>query len=191
MQQHPTEGLLALFHMRGMADVPYRPMLVAYEHHMKTDLTGYPKNKRPRLPRLFSRIVAVADGFDAATSKRSYRTLPWPPDEVVREMRDNPARGYDPLLVKAFMNVTGIYPVGTVVILDTHEMAVVIAPNPDPKRVHHPVIKIVTDYMGIMLAEPKVHDLSEEDPATGQPLRSIIKTTDPDKYGIRVSDFFV
>ncbi|MBX6363231.1 MAG: HD domain-containing protein [Gemmatimonadetes bacterium] len=191
IQQHPTEGLLALFQMRGMTDVPYRPMLVAYEHHMKTDLTGYPKNKRPRTPRLFSRIVAVADGFDAATSKRSYRSLPWPPDEVVREMRDNPARGYDPLLVKAFMNVTGIYPVGTLVILDTHEMAIVVARNPDPKRVHHPIVKIITDYMGVRLAEPKVHDLSEVNPETGLPLRSIIKTTDPDKYGIRVSDYFV
>ena len=47
-------------------------------------------------------IVATADGFDAATSKRSYQSVPWPPDKVLAEMRDNPKRGYDPLLVKAF-----------------------------------------------------------------------------------------
>ncbi|HEY0304791.1 MAG TPA: HD domain-containing phosphohydrolase, partial [Longimicrobiales bacterium] len=130
MQQHPAEGLLSLFSMRGMSEVPYRAMLLAYEHHMKLDLTGYPKNKRARYPTLFTRIVAAADGYDAATSKRSYQSQPWPPDEVMREMRDNPHRGYDPLLVKAFINITGVFPVGTLCILDTNELAVVVARNP-------------------------------------------------------------
>ncbi|MEX0907908.1 MAG: HD domain-containing phosphohydrolase, partial [Gemmatimonadota bacterium] len=119
MQRHPTEGLLALFGMRGLSEMPYRAMLLAYEHHMKMDLSGYPRNLRPREPTLFSRIVATADGFDAATSKRSYQQQPYPADEVLREMRDNPRRGYDQLLVKALINVTGVFPVGTVAILDT------------------------------------------------------------------------
>jgi len=191
MQQHPVEGLLALFTMRGLSDVPYRAMCQAYEHHMKVDLTGYPKNRRPRTPRLFSRIVAVADGFDAATSKRSYRALPWPPDEVIREMRDNRSRGYDPLLVKALTNVTGIFPTGVLVILDTHELGVVVARNPDPARLHQPIIKIICNPMGIMLAQPETRDLSELNPDTGLPLRTIIKTTDPDRYGIRISDYFI
>jgi len=191
MQRHPTEGLLALFAMRGIAEVPYRAMLQAYEHHMKTDLTGYPRNIRNRAPTLFSRIVATADGFDAATSKRSYQQQPWPPDEVMREMRDNPRRGYDPLLVKALINVTGVFPVGTLAILDSHEMAVVTGRNPDPTRIHQPLVKIISDGFGQMLAEPIVVDLAELDPATGRPRRAIIKTTDPDAYGIRISDYFV
>ena len=191
MQQHPMDGLIALFSMRGMADLPFRAMLSAYEHHMKVDLTGYPKNRRPRTPRLFSRIVAVADGFDAATSKRSYRALPWPPDEVIREMRDNRSRGYDPVLVKALTNVTGIYPTGVVVVLDTYELAVVIARNPDPRRMHQPIVKIICNPMGIRLAEPETRDLAELSPDTGLPLRSIIKTIDPDRYGINIAEYFV
>lgn len=191
MQRHPTEGLLALFGMRGMAEVPYRAMLLAYEHHMKTDLTGYPRSVRPRKPTLFSNIVAVADGFDAATSKRSYQQQPWGADEVLREMRENPRRGYDPLLVKALINVTGVFPVGTLAILDTHEMAVVTKRHPDPTRVHQPLVKIISDSGGTMLAEPIDADLSEVDAATGSPRRAIIKTTDPDRYGIRISDYFV
>jgi HD-GYP domain-containing protein (c-di-GMP phosphodiesterase class II) len=191
MQQHPTEGLLSLFSMRGLSELPYRAMLLAYEHHMKIDLTGYPKNKRARKPTLFSRIVATADGFDAATSKRSYRSLPWPPDEVLREMRDNKSRGYDQLLVKAFTNVTGVFPVGTLVILDSSELAVVTARNPDPKRTHQPLVKIISDSMGTMVSDPETRDLSELNPATGKAMRSIIKTTDPDKYGIRIGDYFV
>jgi len=57
MKQHPTEGLLLLFDMHGFTDVPYCPMFMAYEHHMKIDLTGYPENTRSRKPGLFSRIV--------------------------------------------------------------------------------------------------------------------------------------
>jgi HD-GYP domain-containing protein (c-di-GMP phosphodiesterase class II) len=190
IQQHPAEGLIGLFSMRGLTDVPYRAMLLAYEHHMKVDLTGYPKNKRPRYPTLFSRIVQTADGFDAATSKRSYQSQPWPPDEVMREMRDNPRRGYDPLLVKAFINVTGVFPVGTMCILDTSELALVSARNPDINKIHQPIVKIISDGWGSMLAEPFTVDLSEIDPATGSPRRTIIKTTDPDKYGIRVAEYF-
>ena len=191
MQRHPTEGLLALFGMRGLQEVPYRAMLMAYEHHMKADVTGYPRNIRPRMPALFSRIVATADGFDAATSKRSYQHQPWPADEVMREMRDNPRRGYDPLLVKALINVTGVFPVGTVAILDSHELVVVTARNPDPTRVHQPLAKIIADKNGVMLAQPIPIDLSEAEPGADKAKRIIIKTIDPDTYGIRVSDYFL
>jgi HD-GYP domain-containing protein (c-di-GMP phosphodiesterase class II) len=191
MKQHPTEGLLSVFTMRGFGEPPFRAMLMAYEHHMRLDLSGYPPNRRPRHPTLFSRIVTVADGFDAATSKRSYQHIPFPPDRVLREMRDNAGRGYDPLLVKAFINVTGVFPVGTLVILDTHELAVVVARNPDRDKVHHPVVRIISDAIGMPLAEPIMADLSEVDPATGNLRRAIIKTTDPEKYGITVADYFV
>jgi len=189
LMEHPTEGLIALFQMHGFHDVPYRQMLVAYEHHMKTDFTGYPPVRRARSLGLFSRIVAVADGFDAGTSVRSYQYRPWAPDEVLREMRDNPRRGFDPLLVKALMSATGVFPVGTLVILDTFELAVVTRANPDPKRPHQPEVKVLADGMGMPLSEPIVARLDELDDNTGQPLRTIIKTTDPARYDIRVADY--
>jgi len=189
LREHPTEGLLLLFHMVGFADVPYRQMLMAYEHHMKIDVTGYPTNARPRNPGLFSRIVAVADGFDAGTSVRSYQYQPWPPDEVLKEMRDNPRRGFDPLLVKALITATGIFPIGSLVILDTLELGVVCGVNPDPMKLHLPRVKVISDSMGVPLAEAQTVDLSHLDPVTGRPFKQIIKTTDPQKYGIRVSDY--
>ncbi len=191
LREHPTEGLLLLFDMAGFADVPYRQMLMAYEHHMKVDLSGYPPNKRPREPSLFSRIVAVADAFDAGTSVRSYQYEPWPPDAVLQEMRDNPKRGFDTLLVKVLITATGVYPVGTLVILDTHELAVVAQVNPDPDMLHRPRVRVISDPVGIPLPEPLTLDLAQNDPATGAPIRQIIKTTDPQKYGIRVSDYLI
>jgi len=191
LQQHPTEGLLSLFHFHGFPDMPYRQMLMAYEHHMKTDLTGYPKNRRPRTPSLFSRIVAVADSFDAGTSIRSYQYEPNPPDLVLAEMRDNPKRGQDPLLVKALISATGVYPIGTLVILDTMEMGVVSGVNKGTDKLHQPVIKVISDPLGVPLSEPVTLDLSEMDPGTGRATRTIIKTTDPEKYGVQVSDYLI
>jgi HD-GYP domain-containing protein (c-di-GMP phosphodiesterase class II) len=191
LKEHPTEGLLQLFEMHGFVDVPYRQMLMAYEHHMKIDLTGYPPNRREREPTLFSRIVAVADAFDAGTSVRSYQYEPWPPDAVLQEMRDNPKRGFDRLLVKVLITATGVYPVGTLVILDTHELAVVSKVNADPDLLHRPVVRVISDPVGLPLTEPKTVDLAQPDPRTGRPAHQIIKTTDPQKYGIRVSDYLL
>ncbi|MBI4539730.1 MAG: HD domain-containing protein [Gemmatimonadetes bacterium] len=191
MKRHPREGLLALFAMRGFAEIPYRQMLVAYEHHMKVDRSGYPTPRRSGTPTLFPRIVAVADGFDAGTSMRSYQYRPFAPDQVLKDMLENPARGLDSLVVKAFINVTGVYPVGTLVVLDTFEMGVVAASNPDPARLHQPIVRIISDSMGNALPEPVTVNLSEVDPVTGLPKRTIIKTADPQKYGINVGNYFL
>jgi len=191
LREHPTLGLLHLFQTGGYIDVPYRQMLMAYEHHMKIDLSGYPENRRERKPGLFSRIVAVADGFDAATSVRSYQHKPWGADQVLREMRENPRRGYDQLLVKALISATGVFPIGTLVILDTYELAVVSKTNANPELLHLPTVRIISDAMGVPLAQPKEWDLSVAHPETGEAQRSILKTTDPQKYGIRVADYLI
>jgi HD-GYP domain-containing protein (c-di-GMP phosphodiesterase class II) len=189
MQAHPWLGVLTLFGLRGYGEIPYRGMIAAYEHHMKNDLTGYPKSIRPRVLSIYSKVVAVADGFDAATSRRAYQTTPIQPDQVLKEMWENPRRGYDPTVVKAFINLIGIYPVGTCVILDTYEVAVVHAANADTAHVHRPVVRVVTSPDGGLLHPGFLADLALQE--NGAYPRSIIKVTDPIKYGIKVQDYFV
>ena len=190
MQAHPWLGVLTLFGLRGYGEIPYRGMVVAYEHHMKIDLTGYPKSIRNRQLSIYSKVIAVADGFDAATSRRVYQTVPIQPDQVLKEMWENPRRGYDAVVVKAFINLIGIYPVGTCVILDTYEVALVHTANPDVAHVHRPVVRLVTTPDGALLTPGTIVDLSEKD-ANGSYPRTIVKVTDPVKYGINVSDYFV
>jgi HD-GYP domain-containing protein (c-di-GMP phosphodiesterase class II) len=187
---HPWMGLLTLFQLRGQQELPYRAMTVAYEHHMKCDLTGYPKNVRPRALSIFSKIVAVADGFDAATSRRSYQTDPLSPAAVLAGMRDNPRRGFDSVVVKAFINLLGIYPVGTLVVLDTFELAIVHSASPNPEAVSRPIVRVVSDERGNIAYPGRNVDLTEQD-ADGAYLRTIIKTENPDRYGINVGDYFV
>ena len=187
---HPWMGALALFQLRGQQDLPYRAMVVAHEHHMKIDMTGYPRPIRPRSMSMFSKIVAVADGFDAATSRRSYQTTPLNPAQVMMEMRDNPRRGMDPVIVKAFINLTGIYPVGTLVVLDTFELGIVHAVNPIPEMLSRPIVRVISDAQGNLLHPGTLIDLAEQR-EDGMYLRTIIKTENPERYGIRVGDYFL
>ena len=158
---------------------------------MKVDLTGYPKAIRPRQIGIFSRIVAVADGYDAATTRRSYQTVPIQPDQVLREMWENPRRGYDKILVKAMINLIGIYPVGTCVILDTFEVAIVSAANPDQNFLNRPIVRICLDVNGALVAPPGREENLAETDGSGGFLRSIVKVTNPDRYGLVVGDYFV
>jgi HD-GYP domain-containing protein (c-di-GMP phosphodiesterase class II) len=190
IQAHPWLGVLTLFGLRGYGEIPYRSMIGAYEHHMKIDLTGYPKSIRPRRLSVFSKIIAVADGFDAATSRRVYQTIPIEPDEVLKEMWQNPRRGLEPVLVKAFINLIGIYPVGTMVILDSYELAIVSIANSDVEAVHRPTVRVISDAAGTLIHPGIDVDLNERG-ADGGYLRSIIKVTNPEKYGVRVQDYFV
>ena len=187
---HPWLGALALFQTRGSQDLPYRAMVVAHEHHMKLDLTGYPRPIRPRTLSMFSKIVAVADGFDAATSRRAYQTTPMSPAQVLQEMRENPRRGMDQVVVKAFINLTGIYPVGTLVVLDTFELGIVHAVNPIHEMLSRPIVRVISDDRGNLMHPGTLADLAEQS-GEGVYLRTIIKTDNPDRYGIRVGDYFL
>jgi HD-GYP domain-containing protein (c-di-GMP phosphodiesterase class II) len=191
MAAHPWLGVLALFNVRGGQELPYRAMLVSLEHHMKRDLTGYPKPVRARELGIFTRIVSVVDAFDAATSRRAYQAEPYTPAHVMAELRDNPARGMDPIVVKAFISLTGIYPVGTLVILDTFELGIVHAPNSIKELLSRPVVRIVSDAQGNIVHPGTLVDLGDRAEDGDGYLRSIIKTADPNQYGLRVSDYFV
>jgi HD-GYP domain-containing protein (c-di-GMP phosphodiesterase class II) len=191
IQAHPWRGAMVLFGMRTYDEIPYKSILVAHEHHMKTDLTGYPRAIRPRTLGIFSRLVAVADGFDAATTRRAYQSVPIEPDQVLREMWTNPRRGYDPIVVKALINLIGVYPIGTCVILDTFEIAIVAQTNTDRENMNRPVVRIAIDPTGATIAAPGVPvDLTERN-AEGGYIRSIVKVTNPDRYGLTVGDYFL
>jgi HD-GYP domain-containing protein (c-di-GMP phosphodiesterase class II) len=191
MAAHPWLGVLVLFQFRRQQEeLSYRAMTVCHEHHMKIDLTGYPKAIRPRQVSLLSKIVSIADGYDAATSRRVYKTEALAPSAVLEEMRDNPRRGLDQVLVKAFINLLGIYPVGTLVVLDTFELAVVSASSPNPEALSRPIVKIISDAQGNRISPPLVVDLGIPE-AGGHYARTIIKTADPERYGITPGDYLI
>ena len=79
---------------------------------------------------------------------------------------------------------TGVYPVGTLVILDTQELAVVSKTNTAPEHIHEPMVKVISDSKGGPLETPVTLDISVSE-------RTIVRTTDAQKYGIRVSYYLI
>ena len=156
---------------------------------MKVNMTGYPRPIRRRNMSFFSKIIAVADGFDAATTRRSYQR-PIQPDEVLREMWQNRRRGYDPVLVKELVNLVGIYPVGTCLLLDTSEIAVVQTRNPEPDFLDRPLVRIAISPDGELLQPAPMVDLAEK-AAVGRFARSIVNVVDPSKFGIKPGDILI
>jgi HD-GYP domain-containing protein (c-di-GMP phosphodiesterase class II) len=187
LRTHPWQGVLALCRMPFATGRPWRAMVAAHEHHRKIDQSGYPSTRGVRPLSLFSKIIAVADGYDAATTTRVYQSNPWSPADVLRGMRDNPRLGLDPVIVKAFINLTGIYPVGTVVVLDSFELAVVHTAHTETAGLSRPIVRLVSDAQGNRLPDGPLCDLTARD-EHGQFLRTIIRTEDPERYGIRVGD---
>lgn len=190
LRSHAWQGVLALFALPMGQTKPWRGMSAAFEHHMRIDGSGYPQLRAPRDLSIFSKIIAVADGYDAATTTRVYQSSPWSPADVLRGMRDNARLGLDPVIVKALINLTGIYPSGTLVVLDSFELALVMSASPDPQMLSRPVVRILSDAQGNLVDDPRPVDISALD-HSGRFIRTIIRTENPDRYGIRIGDYFV
>lgn len=189
MRDHTRYGVLRLLEERTADEVPIREMLVAFEHHLNADLSGYPELFSPRKPSFFTKIVSICDAFDAGTTPRVYKTDPISPPDLLRGLMRWSGTRYDPILLKAFVSLLGIFPPGTLVLLDTLELAIVMASNPDPELLDRPRVRIVADTDGNRVDGPVV-SLAERI-ESGEFARTIIKVLDADRYGIDVGRYFL
>ena len=190
MEQHPFKGAEKLVLLKESRRLPLRAIHVAMEHHIKEDLTGYPRYFDKGDVNLFSKIVKVVDFFDAITTKRVYRTKVYTRSEALNLMLEQAATEFNPVILKAFINLMGAFPIGSLVALSTGELAIVFELNPDPKLVLRPSVKLITDTAGNKI-DGDVVDLTERDPATGRFARTIAKALNPADYGVEVSDYFL
>lgn len=166
MKRHPREGLVLLQAAHYDPRAAWRPMLAAYEHHMKVDQSGYPRVHRPRKVSLFSRMVAVADVFDAVTSPRSYRARPWPQGVVLRNMLEQPRWGLDKAIVKVFIQLMGLYPVGSFLELADRRLVTVLGSEED--SLHAPRVRVIADAEGNVLRDGPQLELKDGDAAIGR-----------------------
>jgi HD-GYP domain-containing protein (c-di-GMP phosphodiesterase class II) len=189
MQRHPAFGVWRIIAGRQRGRVPAREMLSAFEHHLNVDLSGYPALHYPRKLSLYSRIVAICDSFDAGTTPRVYKTDPITPAEMLQALERWKGVRYDPILIKAFVSLLGIYPPGCVVLLDTQEIAVVMAVDPDPRNINRPRVKLVVDARGLHV-DGQIVSLAERTSA-GEFARTVIKVLEPERYGIDSARYFL
>jgi hypothetical protein len=105
-------------------------------------------------------------------------------------MRENAHKFLDPLVMLTFTDMLGMYPVGTVLMLDTFELAIAYSVNPNPDFAKRPMVLVISDGEGNLHHPGVLVDLGETDEA-GYFKRSILETVDPAPYGIRVGDYFL
>ncbi len=190
MRNHPTEGVLALSKLRGIANLPGRMAAASFEHHMNLDFSGYPKLSVPWTASLTGRILTIADCYDAMTSSRVYRREPMSPSKVLNMMFTKSGKAFDAVLLKLFVNCVGIIPIGSMVMLDTSELAVVIKPALDKVNAERPLVKVITDSQGNPIDQGREIDLAEKD-ETGSFRESIIRLIDNTEYKFDTSRYFV
>jgi putative nucleotidyltransferase with HDIG domain len=179
MKRHTVDGAEIL---RKTPDIPALAPVVAFEHHLRLDGTGYPDGVKRGSLNVGTMLCSIADVYDAMRSQRRYQEA-FPSDRIMEVMRRNDGKQFDQHLVRRFAQLVGIYPVGNLVRLNTGEIAVVLKTNaPEPQR---PQVRVVFTAEGKRMELPYDVNLWEiaEDNPHGHP-STIVKPVDPATYNI-------
>jgi putative nucleotidyltransferase with HDIG domain len=174
LKRHTVDGAQIL---RKTPEMPTLAPIVAFEHHLRADGTGYPDANRPTL-NLGTTLCGIADVYDAMRSQRVYQPA-FPTDRILAVLQRNDGKQFDQHLVRRFVQLVGIYPAGNLVRLDSGEIAVVLkAHAPDPYR---PRVRLLVRRDGIKLEKPldvNLWETQEQNP------NAIQAPLDPAEYGI-------
>jgi putative nucleotidyltransferase with HDIG domain len=177
MQRHVVDGAHIL---RRTPEMPALAPVVAFEHHLRQDLSGYPGNIGHRQLNLCTQIVSIADVYDALRSNRVYREG-LPSDRIKSIMGKKDDTAFNPRLLRRFINLIGLFPIGTLVRLQGDEIGVVTHEHPaDPFR---PQVKLIRDRTGQPFEEPMLVNTWEPD-GRGDYTWAVVEAVDPDAAGI-------
>ncbi|HEY3091959.1 MAG TPA: HD-GYP domain-containing protein [Vicinamibacterales bacterium] len=175
MKRHTVDGAEIL---RRTPEMPTLAPIVAFEHHLRLDGTGYPNGVKRGQLNLATMLCGIADVYDAMRSQRTYQQA-FPTDRILAVLQRNDGTQFDQNLVRRFAQLVGIYPAGNLVRLKTGEIAVVLkAYAPDPYR---PRVKVLRGRDNVDLERPYDINLWE---ATDEQATMIEKPLDPAVFGI-------
>lgn len=116
------------------------PVVVAFEHHLKYNLKGYPALAFPREPHLASLIVAICDVYDALSQRRGYK-VDYSPDMIYNVMEKERGSSFHPELVDKFFKIMGVWPIGSIVSLNDGRVALVLGENEED--IFRPKIEVI------------------------------------------------
>jgi putative nucleotidyltransferase with HDIG domain len=177
MRRHVVDGAEIL---RRTREIPVLAPIVAFEHHLRLDGSGYPRAVKRGAMNLGSMLCAISDVYDAMRSQRAYQQA-YPTDRIIAVLQKNDGAQLDPHLVRRFVQLLGIYPPGNLVKLSTGEVAVVLRVHaPDP---HRPRVRVLFGADSARLDLPFERNLWEPQPDRSETaLESVIAPVDPADY---------
>ena len=184
IEEHSLNSAQLIVKLRASRDRKAKIMLPPFEHHLKYDLSGYPHADWKKPLTLFGRIIAIADVYDAITSPRVYRTSILSPDRALGFLLEGSGRDFDPILLKVFINMLGVYPVGTLLRLDSKELALVVSSSRQKGERRPLACFMRRDQIGNYYKGETI-DLAERDRSTGHYTRDIVETYHPSAFGIQ------
>jgi len=172
LKRHTVDGAEIL---RTTPDVPPLAPIVAFEHHLRSDGSGYPRGvSRSRL-NVATMLCGISDVYDAMRSQRVYQQA-FPTDRILTVLQRNDGKQFDQNLVRRFVQLVGIYPAGNLVRLDTGEIAVVVKVYaPDPYR---PRVKVVVAADRTPLSRPYEVNLWESHEGLPDSIQAPVDPTD-------------
>ncbi|WP_094603963.1 hypothetical protein SPSIL_043880 [Sporomusa silvacetica DSM 10669] len=155
MEQHSDLGFDIL---RKHSDIPLVSAHIAFQHHEKFDGTGYTRGLVGTDIHEYARIVAIADVYDALTSDRPYKEgiLPHEAYEIMMSLANT---HFDPIILQTFLNYIALYPLGSIVQLNTGDIAVVTRVIPGLQT--RPTLKFLLDASGRRLKNGPEIDLTK------------------------------
>jgi len=152
---------------------------VSLQIHENYDGSGYPKGIKGDEINEFAKIISIADSFDAMTKKRTFRKEKIP-HNIMKELLKNVEKKFDPMIMKIFLMHMAIYPVGSMVQLDTKELGIVIETY--KKSPLKPIVKILYDSNYVKVSKDKIKKVD----LTKDLNRKIIKVVNPKELGISI-----
>ncbi len=190
MRNHSMNSVRRIVRLRASYEKKACILLGPFEHHLKYDLSGYPRTPRNKPLSLIGRIVAIADVYDAITSPRSYRSTAMTPDQALGLMLKGSGTAFDPILLKVFINMLGVYPVGTVLLLDGGDMGLVIPAPPGREDSGELWLQLLGGDSAGGFRKQGIISLGRWNPETGGFERRITASHHPADFGIQPADFF-
>ncbi|MEA5097139.1 MAG: HD domain-containing phosphohydrolase, partial [Burkholderiaceae bacterium] len=155
MKQHPELGHNILQDMSGIGDIP---LDIALHHHERMDGSGYPEKQSGDKISMLAQMTAIVDVYDAITSDRVYHRGMAAAD-ALRRIYEWSKFHFNPEHVHAFIRCIGIYPVGTMVLMESGHLAVVVEPHENKPL--SPSVKLFFNTKTNTYIPPVVVDLSK------------------------------
>ncbi len=160
-------------------DFPEESKRMVQQHHERLDGSGYPQGLRGAEISELTQILSIADTYDAQISGRCSQP-PVPPARALSELYQAAVAGqYSTTFVQRLIYLLGVYPIGSLIRLNTGEQAVVVWVHSHSRLT--PTIKLVKKANGELYEEQEIIDLASQDSAG--PSRSIQEVLDPHQEG--------
>jgi len=182
MQQHPALGQAILREAKEDRDAIVR---IVAEHHERSNGTGFPHNLQGDTLSVLAQLVGLVDTYDGMVSRRGGRPGMLPHDAIRQLFRLGDTGQYAKEMIQSMIGSLGVYPIGSLVQLNTTEQAVVVGMNPTQRL--KPIIKVITGAQGGSYLTPIRVDLGAQ--AAGASARTITKVMDPLQERINVALF--